>query len=202
MYIGSLNHNKRRSSGMTLIEIMIALLILTIIGIGISAALLNSWNSERTISDQNEAQKRSQYAVDRIVDDLRGATEITTAGPTSVTAAFKKIENPTAVLQRTVNYQLQGSDLICTRYDALSGVTTTETVCREITNLEFTPSRVHYYGGQPVVEAINGSETLQDVESLRIDLTVGITWNTGASPGAQYNCSATQTSWVKFRNKV
>ena len=78
---------KRRSNrrGMTLMELLIAGLIMSLVGIGIYNMIRASYDSQDRIIDQNTAIARGRQAIDDWVDNIRGAANVTQANNTSIT---------------------------------------------------------------------------------------------------------------------
>jgi Tfp pilus assembly protein PilW len=195
------------SHGVTLIEALVVLLILSLIVAGISKMLVSAWASEDTIRSQNEVQKEAQLAVDNMVDGLLGQpggqaapgtqygvrsnAEVQSGTADSITVNFR---NDNRTLLHTISYNLQNGNLIQTRTPAGGGQAETKTICRNVTNLGFTYNALHFRSGQPLIEPINSninypSETLRDAQSVLVSLTVS---------NGRYN--ATETSLVLLRN--
>ena len=171
------------SPGMTLIEVMIVLMLLTIVVAGISAVLASARQSHETITGQNEVQKRAQYAVDTIVDSLRGCSEIQIGEADRLTAALKDKNGATI---RTLTYYLQEGDLRRDRYEAATGQTVTgERICGNVSSLGF-----NYYCYLLASNSLQPPPSPIDTESFLISVTV-----------ASGKDHATETSWVKLRNK-
>ena len=177
------------SKGLTLIEILVVLMIMGVIVAGISATLATSRQSQVTITDQNEAQKWAQRAVDAIVDGLRSFTEVQTGQANSVLATQRAKDG---TLVRTAKYYVQNGRLLRDRYEAATGQTTTgEWICGndnvQISNLSFNYYLYPQFSNTP--QKINPPAGTS-VQSMAASVTI-----------AYGTYQATETSWVKFRNK-
>jgi len=175
--VGRRRYQRPGSRGLTLIEVLITLVILLLVAAGISRLLASSWESQLSITGQNEAQKWAQRAVDTVVDSLRGASSVTAGEPARVTASFTN--------DNTITYYLHQGELRRDRYDHTTGQTTSgEVVCRGVSGLTL---RYYVRAGDSLVEA--ASPLL--AQSLRVSATV----RSGKG-------QATETSLVRFRNKL
>jgi type II secretory pathway pseudopilin PulG len=168
----------------TLIEILVAVMVLGLVAAGISRMLASSWQSQETLTSQNEMQKRAQRAVDAMIDSLRGYSEIQLGEPARVTAALR---DKHGVLLRTITYYLQEGELLRDRYESSSGETITgEIICGDVSSLMF-----DYYRYIPVSNSWESPPLdLTDTESVKVSVTIASGKN-----------HATETSWVKFRNR-
>jgi prepilin-type N-terminal cleavage/methylation domain-containing protein len=167
----------RRQAGVTLIELFVVLLIVSLVAVGAAQLLGASWDSQQTVTGQNEVQRRAQEATDEVVDELRGAAGVQFGEPSRVTCFFTD--------GSTLTYYLQDGELRMDAYDAGTGGTVVgDVVCRDVTSLAFS-----YYrrDGITWVEAASASLA----ESLLVSLTA-----------SEWKFEATQTSLVKFRNKA
>jgi type II secretory pathway component PulJ len=72
-------NRKQRLRGHTLIEILIACMIMTLLGVGLWTLLRSTYNSQYEVLGQNSANSYSRQAIDEIADNLRGAKAVTTA---------------------------------------------------------------------------------------------------------------------------
>jgi prepilin-type N-terminal cleavage/methylation domain-containing protein len=63
----------RSSSGVTLIELLVALALVGIVLAAAGTMLLQSYANEAAYREQNQAQQNARAAADIITDDLRGA---------------------------------------------------------------------------------------------------------------------------------
>ena len=222
-----LNRTRSYRAGLTLIEVLVALLILGIIAAGISKVMAGSWQSKQTVDLQNEAQNRAQLAIDEIVDGIlsdlsgthpgdpsdygmRGCAGIESGDRHSVTVLFN---NSNGAKTHSVTFRLStasevingetltGRELIRERQDVGSSAVK-EVLYHDVENLEFTYGRVEFPEPSyaPVVQeyqTIAGIEST--IKSFRASITIDIIWNPGAAQEEHYR--ATETSWVKFRNK-
>lgn len=164
-------------AGLTLIEVLVSTLILLLLLAGTAQLLSGSWQSQQTVTGQNEVQKRAQQAADAVVDRLRGAAGVQYGEPSRVTCFFAN--------DNTVTYYLADGELRRDTYDAGTGMTVLgDVICREVTALSF-----GYYRRAGSVWAQAASASL--AESLMVSVTV-----------SEEKYQATQTSLVKLRNKV
>lgn len=74
-----------RRRGVTLMEMLIAGLIMSLVGVGIYNMIRASYDSQDRIIDQNTSIARSRQSVDEWVDQLRGVANVTQADYNSVT---------------------------------------------------------------------------------------------------------------------
>ena len=170
-------HAGRRQAGVTLVELLVVLLIVSLVVAGAAQLLGASWDSQQTVTGQNEVQRRAQQATDTVVDSLRGAAGVQFGEPSRVTCFFAD--------GRTLTYYLEDGELRRDSYDAATGATVVgDVVCRDVTDLAF-----GYYrrDGIAWVEAVSASLA----DSLLVSVTP-----------SEWKYEATQTSLVKFRNKV
>jgi prepilin-type N-terminal cleavage/methylation domain-containing protein len=164
-----------RLTGMTLIEVLTALLILSLVTGALSKLLMSAWESQDTLTGQNLMQKHAQQAADAVVDRLRGASEITAGNATQVAAAYKS--------GGSVTYYLQDGALMCDSRPSASGQTTTNVICRDVSNLGFA-----YYVRSGATWATPATAVL--AESVKVSVTV-----------ASGKDKATESSVVDLRNK-
>ncbi len=167
----------RRQAGVTLVEILVALLIVSLVAVGAAQLLGASWDSQQTVTGQNEVQRRAQEATDEVVDKLRGAAGVQFGEPSRATCFFTD--------GSTRTYYLEDGELRRDVYNAGTGGTVVgDVVCRDVTDLAF---RYYRRYGVTWVEAASASLA----ESLSVSVTV-----------SEWKYEATQTSLVKFRNKA
>lgn len=76
---------RRRPSGHTLIEILVAGFIMTLLGLALWTLLRSTYNSQYEVLGQNSANTYARQAADELADNLRGAKAITAATSTGVT---------------------------------------------------------------------------------------------------------------------
>jgi hypothetical protein len=159
------------------VEVLVASLVLLLLLAGGAQLLAGSWQSQETVTGQNEVQKRAQQAADAVIDPLRGAAGVQYGEPSRVTCFFAN--------DNTTTYYLADGELRRDTYDAGTGTTVLGyVVCRDVTDLSF-----GYYRRAGSVWAEAASASL--AESLLVSVTV-----------SEEKYQATQTSLVKFRNKV
>ncbi len=167
----------RRRAGMTLIEVLTALMMLSLVAIAISVLLLSARQSHDTIRSQNLTQKAAQRAADTMMDGLRAAQEITAGDDTLVCASFKNGD--------TVSYYLEAGRLKRDRHVAATGQTVIgEVVCDHVAQLT-----LKYFA----LDTATGEwhETTPAVaQSVAVSLRV-----------ADEGEGTTETSMVRLRNK-
>lgn len=170
-------HARRRQAGVTLVELFVVLLIVTLVAVGAAQLLSASWDSQQTVTGQNEVQRRAQQATDAVVDSLRGAAGVQFGEPSQVTCFFAD--------ESTLTYYLEEGELRRDSYDAATGGSVVgDVVCRDVTDLAFGYYRRDGIAWVPAVSA-----------SLADSVLVSVT-------ASEWKYEATQTSLVKFRNKV
>src|SRR6266511_2863742 len=76
---------RRRPSGHTLIEILVAGLIMTLLGLSLWTLLRSTYNSQYEVLGQNTANTYARQAMDELVDNLRGAKAITAGTASELT---------------------------------------------------------------------------------------------------------------------
>jgi type II secretory pathway pseudopilin PulG len=78
---------KRRNSqsGHTLIEILIAGLIMTLLGTALWTLLRSTYNSQYEVMGQNTANLYARQAIDELADNLRGSKGLTAATVSAIT---------------------------------------------------------------------------------------------------------------------
>ena len=77
--------NSRIRRGFTLIEVLIASLVMTLLGLGVWTLLRSSYDSQYEIVGQNGANTNARQAVDELADHLRGANQLTAGDQRSLT---------------------------------------------------------------------------------------------------------------------
>jgi type II secretory pathway component PulJ len=168
----------RRSSvrGVTLVELMVALVIMMVIAGGISRVLVRSWQSEEVTNDQNLAERTAQQAVDVVVDRLRAGAMVAAGDAGQVTVAYENGD--------TVSFFLQGRALRRTVYVHASGETTTKTMVPDfLAGLTF-QYRQRDGAGWKEADAASVAD-----------------WVVVSASAASGRCLATETSVVNLRNK-
>jgi len=166
---------RRRCAAMTLVELLVALIIVVIIAAGISRLLVSSWSSQRTVANQNAVQQEASAATDAIVDRLRGASGVQSGTAAELTAVF-----PGGSTER---YYVVGRELRRDRFNAATGVTTVgEVISRIVESLRLEYVRRE---GNALVSATPGT-----AESVTVSVGVALE-----------GYRARETSVVKLRNK-
>ena len=118
---------KRRptQSGHTLIEILIAGLIMTLLGLGLWTLLRSTYDSQYEIVGQNTANTYARQAIDEISDNLRGAKGLTAASASELTFtdnsgnAIRYWRNGTS-LRKSTNGSPTGGTVVVMGIDSLS----------------------------------------------------------------------------------
>jgi Tfp pilus assembly protein FimT len=168
---------RRGSAGLSLMEMLVVLLVVMLVAAGAYQSLASAWDSQQTITGQNEAQRRAQRATDSIVDRIRGAVGVQYGDGDQVTCLFGD--------GSTLAFYRVGSELRRDRYDGSTGSTYTgEVVCRDVVSLSFS-----YYSRSDNV--LIDAPLASLAESLEVSVRV-----------SEWKYGATQTSIVKFRNKM
>ncbi len=76
---------RRPVSGFTLVELLIAMLMSVLIGVGIWTLIRSSYDSQYELMNQNNANLGARQAIDYFADHIRGAQAITAAAASDVT---------------------------------------------------------------------------------------------------------------------
>jgi prepilin-type N-terminal cleavage/methylation domain-containing protein len=165
----------RRRRGVTLVEMMVALVVLSLVVAGIGEMLVSGWQAQEALAGQNRVQQLARTATDTISDSLRAATGLASGNAAQLTATFAS--------GNTVSYYLQQGILKRTTYHADTGHTVAgETICPDTSALGFT-----YYARQ-------GSGLVSAGATFGRAVQISVQVVAGAS-------RATQTSLVDLRNK-
>jgi prepilin-type N-terminal cleavage/methylation domain-containing protein len=162
--------------GVTLIELLVALVIMMLIAGGVSRILVRSWLSEEVTNDQNVAERAAQQAVDVVVDRLRAGAVVAAGDAGQVTVAYENGD--------TVSFFVQGHALRRTSYLHDTGQTTTETVVPDfLTGLSFQYRQRDGAGWK------------------QADAAAVADWVVVSASATSGRCLATEISVVKLRNK-
>ncbi len=78
---------RRRQRGTTLIEMLVTGVIMATLGCALWLGWMNGYTAWDTVRSSNNAYANGRAAADRMADELRGATALTSAAATSI--AFK-----------------------------------------------------------------------------------------------------------------
>lgn len=117
---------RRKRNGYTLIEVLIAGLIMTLLGLGLWTLLRSSYDSQYEILGQNSANSYARQAVDTLADNLRGATGLTSATANDITF--------TNAGGSSIRYWVSGGNLVTTTGGSPSGGTV---VAMSVTSVSF-----------------------------------------------------------------
>jgi hypothetical protein len=109
------HYDRRR--GVTLMEMLIAGLIMSLVGVGIYNMIRASYDSHDRILDQNTSQARSRQAVDDWIDQFRGAANVTAASYDSITIVDNAGQNirfwkSGNTIRRTINSLPSAGEII------------------------------------------------------------------------------------------
>ncbi len=104
-----------RRRGVTLMEMLIAGLIMSLVGVGIFNMIRASYDSQDRIIDQNTSISRGRQTIDEWVDNMRGIANVTAANATSMTVVTN------APSSQTIRYWKSGTDLRRTINNAPTG---------------------------------------------------------------------------------
>lgn len=115
----------KRSSGHTLIEVLVACLIMTILGLGMWTLLRSTYDSQYAVLGQNTANTSARQAIDELADGLRGAKGITAATVSEVTftdnnGASVRYWRQESTLKKTTNGLPSGGTTVVTGIQSLS----------------------------------------------------------------------------------
>jgi len=98
----------RNNKGLTLVELMVAVAILSLISIAVTSIYLNSQKSYYFIQGSAQNMQESRYAVDVLSRDLRSAVSISVAGEDNVTFTGDYDGNGTT---ETISFSRSGTSL-------------------------------------------------------------------------------------------
>ncbi|MCL5283867.1 MAG: prepilin-type N-terminal cleavage/methylation domain-containing protein [Armatimonadetes bacterium] len=95
-----------RVRGITLIEMLVACLIMLLLGSGLFTLMTTGYGAQASITDQNTVDTRSRFVINTLADNLRGTTNLTAAGPSDVTFTDES--------DNSVRYWLSNGSLLST----------------------------------------------------------------------------------------
>ncbi|NTW14119.1 MAG: prepilin-type N-terminal cleavage/methylation domain-containing protein [Candidatus Moranbacteria bacterium] len=195
-------------AGMTLVEVVVTIFIMTIGMAGFSMLFIRSWNLNRFILETGVASATASRGVDGLVSDLRkirqgddGSYPVV-SGDNFDLVAFIDVDNDGKT--ERVHYYLQNSLLKrgVTEPAATQPVTypagdqTTTTIARYIANTTDKPIFFYYndnYPGDTVNNPLNTPIAIQDARLVKVRLIVNI--NPNRAPE-----ETTIESFAEFRN--
>lgn len=122
----------RTRLGFTVIEIAIALACFSLIVVLMGNLFAESFGTTRVVANQNMANYSAQEAVERMVDEIRGCTGITTGTATSITFSlggssitYTYSPSMSRISRNSTTYMTGVSSFALTYYDQTGAVTTT-----------------------------------------------------------------------------
>ena len=104
----------RRKSGMTLVELLIALTIMAIMFAAVSALIYGTMNTDRFLRTQSQALSEVELATRRIMYNLRSCSAISTPTDASAAGTITILTQPDPANSNavyTVTYTLSGTTL-------------------------------------------------------------------------------------------
>jgi len=104
----------RPDEGVSLVEMLIAMLIALVVGGVAMQSVVANLQSQRRLTDQTRVLTDAKVALERMTRDLRGANPLDAAGPAAATMSIVR-----AGQRRTVSYWLCPTGVVC----ALSAAT-------------------------------------------------------------------------------
>jgi len=168
---------RRPRAGMSLVELLVACLVLGLIMAALGKLMVSAYDSEEAVQDQNRMQQLAQQAADAVADHLRGSTGLLAGTATDVRAGFLGDD--------LARYYLQDGALKCD--STRSGqVRVGEVICTDVSALTFT-----YLRRKPSGAILEVAPSAGVAHALQITVTV-----------ASDKERATQTSVVQFRNML
>ena len=163
------------SSGFTLIEMIVAVLLIGILGVIGSEVLLSGLVSTKRVNENNAASAAARYGVERLSREIReiasvnNVYEITTAQPTSLTFRSAILQTTQAVATAIVFQPAAngaGTVLLARDLNPVSDppapVLTSATLISDVTSFNLT-----YYGASGATTTV-----LNEIRALKIDVTV------------------------------
>ena len=139
-------------------EMLIAGLIMSLVGMGIYNMIRASYDSQERIIDQNTSISRGRQTIDEWVDNMRGVTNITAANSTSMTVVTN------APASQTIRYWLSGTDI---RRTINGSPTAGEVIVRNVSALNIT-----YYVWTGTAWASTSTPTVAQIGGLKVTATV------------------------------
>jgi prepilin-type N-terminal cleavage/methylation domain-containing protein len=93
----------KTQNGFTLVELLIGLLILSIITLGITAALDISFRSHRFASEQIDAIREARQCLPAIIDEIKYCSSVTSISADSSTLNYLDADNVSSTIFRDTN---------------------------------------------------------------------------------------------------
>lgn len=145
----------KNNKGFTIIEIIMAIVIVGILAGASSMYIMETVNLWRFLSFRNESVSQGRAAMVRMAREIRGLASITTAGPSEL--QFDDLAGT------TINYQLSGGNIL----------RNARVLANDAQNLQFC-----YYNSNsspacsPLCSCSVDSADLNDIKRISIELTV------------------------------
>lgn len=118
---------RQRQAGYTLIEALVAGLIMTLIGAGLWNLIRSSYDSQYIIMGENNVNANARQAIDELADRLRGASAVTAYATADITftdnnGASVRYWRSGTTLRKTVNGAPSGGSTVASGVQALNFV--------------------------------------------------------------------------------
>ena len=173
----------RDMKGLTLVELMVAVAILSLVSIAVSSLYLNSQKSYYYLQGSAQNMQEARYAIDVLSRDLRTAVSISVAGEDNVTFVGDYDGNGTT---ETISYSRSGVNISRT-----IGAQAAKTIASGIVNsVSLNSEQIFKYYNQ------SGSITADLAQVKLIEVEVMIDKDTGSVPSR----STQVTSRIQLRN--
>ncbi len=109
---GAFRRVSARQEGMTLVELGVAMLVTAMLSAVMVAWMTSGVNSERTHQSYDRAMSDLRAIVDQLSREVRGATEIIDAEPSSISFWLDSDRDATLDTGETVTWAIDGSDMV------------------------------------------------------------------------------------------
>lgn len=184
-----MKYARKKLNGMSLIEMIIALSIMTLGMAGFSMLFINSWNSNKYIIEMGNASFLASQGVSRTVAEIRKARQadngdyLIESGDDFDLKIYLDIDGD-GVTER-VHYYLQGTSLYQGVRNPVAGLPvtypngdeTTRVIANSIINSASTPIFSYYNGNYPddvINNPLATPVTIADVHMIKVHLMVNL----------------------------